>query len=47
MCTCAGAGESRERKGRGYNNNDGQDRLGALLEFVTALFKYNTTPFLT
>lgn len=45
MCTCVGAGKSRERKGQGYNNNDVQVHLGALLEFITALFKYNSAPF--
>lgn len=38
-------GKSRERKGQGYNNDDVQVHLGALLEFITALFKYNTTLF--
>lgn len=42
MC---GAGKSRERKGQGYNNNDVQVPLGALPEFITALFTYNTAPF--
>lgn len=45
MCICVGAEKSRERKGQGYNNNDVQVHLGALLEFITALFKYNTAPF--
>lgn len=45
MCICVGAGRSRERKGQGYNNSDVQVHLGALLEFISALFKHNTAPF--
>lgn len=40
MCKCVG---DRERKGQGYDNNDIQVHLGACPDFITALFKCNTT----
>lgn len=40
MCKCVGG---RERKGQGYNNSDVQVHLGTCLDFITALFKCNTT----